>query len=401
MHLSIKINMIILFMFISVYLKQRGGNVFKKLKLDTKLIKEIDKTLLICMILLTLYGIFNIYLCTKGDYGFFFAKRQFMWFLISMVALYLVITFDYTFIMNYAPIIYWGTVVLLIITRFAGVVVNGARGWLRFGPISLQPAELAKLGIIFMLAKKLEEMNGQINDVKNFFTLVFYAAIPVLFIIIQPDMGMTMVCFFIVLGIFFIAGLDMRIIGGGLLSIVLAIVIVWNSGLLPSYQKARFTGFLNPAADDSDTGYHLTQSLISIGSGGILGSRPSIKNDSSTGYAAQNVPEIQTDFIFAAIAEQYGFLGAMLLIVLYGFLIYKMIAIARTSKDLFGSIICVGIISYFLHAILQNIGMTIGLLPITGITLPLISYGGSSLLTTIISVGLVLNVGMRRKKIYF
>ncbi len=401
MHLLIKINMIILFMFICVYLKQRGENVFKRLKLDTKLIKEIDKTLLICMILLTLYGIFNIYLCTKGDYGFSFAKKQFIWFLISMVALYFVITFDYTFILNYVPIIYWGTVVLLIITRFAGVVVNGARGWLRFGPISLQPAELAKLGIIFMLAKKLEEMDGQINDVKNFFTLVFYAAVPVLFILMQPDMGMGMVCFFIVLGIFFVAGLDMKIIGGGLLSIVLAIIIVWNSGLLLPYQKARFTGFLNPAADDSDTGYHLTQSLIGIGSGGMLGSRPSIKNDGSTGYAAQNVPEIQTDFIFAAIAEQYGFLGAMLLIVLYGFLIYKMIAIARTSKDLFGSIICVGIISYFLFAILQNIGMTIGLLPITGITLPLISYGGSSLLTTIFSIGLVLNIGMRRKKIYF
>lgn len=375
--------------------------MFKRLRLDTKLIKEIDKTLLFSMILLTLYGIFNIYLCTKGNYGFDFAKKQFIWFLISMVALYFVMTFDYTFILNYVPIIYWGTVVLLIITRFAGVVVNGARGWLRFGPISLQPAELAKLGIIFMLAKKLEEMDGQINDVKNFFTLVFYAAVPVFFILRQPDMGMAMVCFFIVLGIFFIAGLDMRIIGGGLLSLVLAIIIVWNSGLIPNYQKNRITAFMNPEADYAGTGYHLAQSLIGIGSGGILGSRPSIKNDGSTGYAAQNVPEIQTDFIFAAIAEQYGFLGAMLLIVLYGFLIYKMIAIARTSKDLFGSIICVGIISYFLFAILQNIGMTIGLLPITGITLPLISYGGSSLLTTIFSIGLVLNIGMRRKKIYF
>lgn len=375
--------------------------MFKRLKLDVKLLKEIDKTLLISMILLTLYGIFNIYLCTKGEYGLSFAKRQFMWFIISMVALYFIIAVDYTFILNYVPIFYWGTVVLLIITKFAGVIINGARGWLRFGPVSLQPAELAKIGIIFMLAKKLEEMDGQINDVKNFFTLVFYAAVPVLFIISQPDMGMTMVCFFIVLGIFFIAGLDMKIIGGGMLSIVLAIIIVWNSGLLPSYQKARFTGFLNPAADDGDTGYHLTQSLIGIGSGGLIGSRPSIKNDGSTGYAAQNVPEVQTDFIFAAIAEQWGFIGAMILIVLYGFLIYKMIAIARTSKDLFGSIICVGIISYFLFAILQNIGMTIGLLPITGITLPLISYGGSSLLTTIFSVGLVLNVGMRRKKIYF
>ena len=141
--------------------------------------------------------------------------------------------------------------------------------------------------------------------------------------------------------------------------------------------------------------------MIGIGSGGMLGSRPSLKNDGTTGYAAQNVPEVQTDFIFAAIAEQWGFTGALFLLTLYGFLIYKMITIARTAKDIFGSMICVGIVSYFLHAILQNIGMTIGLMPITGITLPLVSYGGSSLLTTIMTIGLVINVGMRRSKIHF
>ena len=124
-------------------------------------------------------------------------------------------------------------------------------------------------------------------------------------------------------------------------------------------------------------------------------------NDGTSGYAAQHVPEVQTDFIFSAIAEHWGFIGVIFLLTLYGILIFRMIAIARTSKDIFGSIICVGIISYFLFAILQNIGMTIGLLPLTGITLLLISYGGSSLLTTIMSIGLVLNVGMRRKKIRF
>lgn len=133
----------------------------------------------------------------------------------------------------------------------------------------------------------------------------------------------------------------------------------------------------------------------------MFGSRPSITSEVAMGYAAQNVPEVHTDFIFAAIAEQWGFIGAMFLLVLYGCMLYKMIAIARTAKDTFGSVICVGIISYFLFAIIQNIGMTISLLPITGITLPLVSYGGSSLLTTILSIGLVLNVGMRRKKIHF
>lgn len=391
-------------MLIGIYISSISGgeNLFKLLKLDIRLIKEIDRTVLISTILLVLYGALNIYLCTKGGTdSFYYVKKQLIWFIVSLVALYVFISIDYTMIYNYVPIFYWGAIVLLIITKFLGVVVNGARGWLKFGPISLQPSELAKIGIILMLAKKLDDMDGKINDVKNFFTLVMYAGIPVIFIVTQPDMGMTMVCFFIVLGIFYAAGLDMKIIGGGLLSLVLAVVIVWNSGLLPSYQKARFTGFLNPAADDAGNGYHLTQSLIGIGSGGMFGSRPSLKNDGTTGYAAQNVPEVQTDFIFSAIAEQWGFIGAIILLTLYGFMLYKMIAIARTSKDIFGSVICTGISSYFLFAILQNIGMTIGLLPITGITLPLISYGGSSLLTTVISVGLVINVGMRRKKIYF
>ena len=376
--------------------------MLKQLKLERRLFREVDRTVLFSTILIVLYGILNIYLCTKGEYGTSFAKKQFLWLIISLVALYVCIAIDYsTIILNYVPIFYWGSVILLIITKFAGVVVNGARGWLRFGPIQLQPAELAKVGIILMLAKRLDEMDGKINDVKNFFILVFYAAVPVVFIVTQPDMGMTMVCFFIVLGIFFVAGLDMKIIGGGLMSLVLAIIIVWNSGLIEPYQKARFTGFLNPAADDAGDGYNLTQSLIGIGSGGMLGSRPSLKNDGTTGYAAQNVPEVQTDFIFAAIAEQWGFTGALFLLTLYGFLIYKMITIARTAKDIFGSMICVGIVSYFLHAILQNIGMTIGLMPITGITLPLVSYGGSSLLTTIMTIGLVINVGMRRSKIHF
>ncbi|GAA0077297.1 rod shape-determining protein RodA [Clostridium sp. CTA-5] len=377
--------------------------MFRNFKIDLRLIKEIDKVMLISMMLLILDGVLNIYLCTKGNYGLSFAKQQFSWFILSMIALYFLVAIDYTIIFNYVPIFYWGSVVLLLLAKIPGigVVVNGARGWIRIGGFQLQPAELAKLGIILMLAKKLDEMDGDINNVKNFFILALYAAIPVVFIVTQPDMGMTMVCFFIVLGIFYTAGLDIRIIGGGLISLVLAIIIVWNSGIIASYQKQRFTAFLNPEAADATSGYHLTQSLIGIGSGGILGSRPSLKLEGTTGYAAQNVPEVQTDFIFAAIAEQWGLIGALILLTLYGFLIYKMITIARTSKDIFGSVICVGITSYFLFAILQNIGMTVGLLPITGITLPLISYGGSSLLTTVMSLALVLNVGMRRKKIYF
>ena len=373
-------------------------STYNKYKLDFKKIRDIDKVLLISTILLVLFGILNIYLAKKGEN---FATKQFVWFIVSLVALYIFMAIDYRVLYNYVPIFYWGGVGLLILTRFVGSVRGGAKGWITFGPVSLQPAELAKIGMILMLAKKLEEMDLEINNLKNFFTLVFYAAVPVVFIIVQPDMGMTMVSFFIVLGIFYVAGLDGRIIGGGLLALFLGIIIVWNSGLIQDYQKGRITSFMNPEANMSGSGYHLSQSLIAIGSGGVLGNTPSLANDASTGYAAQHVPEVQTDFIFAAIAEHFGLIGVLFLLLLYGLLISRMITIARTSKDIFGSIICVGLISYFLFALLQNIGMTIGLVPITGITLPLISYGGSSLLTTLMSIGLILNVGMRRKKIRF
>lgn len=371
-------------------------------KIDFKKLKEIDKLMLFSMIALMIFGIINIYLASMAEFGTLFLKRQSMWFIVCLVALYFVVAIDYTLLKSYTPLFYWGSILLLIVTMFIGTDINGARGWIRLGPLSFQPAELAKIATIMMLGKTLEEMNGTINEVKNFFTMAFYAVIPAIFIVIQPDMGMTMVLFFMVVGIFFIAGLDIKILGGGLLSLVVAIFIVWNSGLIRDYQKTRITSFMNPESDSSESGYQLRQSLISIGNGGVLGLQGNaITKENSVGYAAQYVPEVQTDFIFASIAEQWGFLGACFLLLLYGILISRMIAIARTAKDQFGSIICVGLVAYFLFALLQNIGMTIGLMPITGITLPLISYGGTSLLTTVMSIGLILNVGMRRKKIYF
>lgn len=377
---------------------------FKFYRMDLRLFKEIDKGMLIAMISIVLYGIVNIYLATKGTPELAgSAKKQFVWLIISLVALYFFVAIDYSIIYRYVPIFYWGSIALLIAVWIpkVGIVVNGARGWIKTPLFNIQPAEIAKFGIILMLARLIDEMDGEINNIKNFMKLAFYAVLPVLFIVIQPDMGMSMVCFFIVFGIMFVAGLDKRVIYTGLGAIFLAIIIAWNSGLIQDYQKVRFTSFLNPEADDSDSGYHLKQSLIGIGSGGLLGSRPSFDADAAMGYSATHVPEVQTDFIFSAIAEQLGFVGAMFLLLLYGILIYKMINIGRTSKDIFGSIICAGMTSYFLFAILQNIGMNIGLLPITGITLPLVSYGGSSLLTTIMALALVLNVGMRRKKINF
>lgn len=376
-------------------------------KLDFRLIKDIDKALLISMILIMIYGMLNIYLCTKGgieNYGpYFFIKKQAGAFIVSMIALYFLVAIDYRVIFRYVPVIYWGSVALLVAVWIPGigVKVNGARGWIRLGIMNIQPAEVAKFAIILMFAKILDDIDCQIYSFKNIVKMAFYVGLPVLLIIIQPDMGMGMVCFFIVLGMLYIAGLDRRIIGGGFLALLIAVVVLWNSGIILPHQKSRIISFMSPETDDSSSGYQLNQGLIGIGSGGIFGTGPSLSANSSLSYGGTHVPEIQTDFIFAATAENWGLIGAILLLIMYGVLISRMLAVARNTKDRMASLMCIGLISYFLFAITQNIGMVIGLLPITGITLPLMSYGGSSLLTTTMALSLVLNVGMRKKSIRF
>jgi len=238
-----------------------------------------------------------------------------------------------------------------------------------------------------MLAKQLDTMNGEINNFKNLLQLLMYVAIPMLLIYEQPDMGMTMVNFFIVLGIFFCMKLYWKTIFGGLSSILVLLVVIWNSSIIQDYQKVRLTSFLHPTLNLSSSGLQLLQSKIGIGSGGILG-KGFLK-----GTQFQNIPENYNDFIFSVLGEEWGLIGAII--------IYRLIKIAKNSKDIFGTVISVGLISNLLFSIFQNIGMTIGIMPITGITLPFMSAGGSSIITSFMLLGLVLNIGMRRKKINF
>jgi rod shape determining protein RodA len=193
------------------------------------------------------------------------------------------------------------------------------------------------------------------------------------------------------------AGLDLKIIAGGFSAIVLMIIGIWNSPLMQPHWKERLISFVNPEADELGIGHQVLQSKIGIGSGGFSG-KGFLKG---TQVAGGFVPEAHTDFIFAVVGEEWGFIGGIFLLVLYGMLMYKFINIARTSKDIFGTMVCVGVTSMFLFSILQNMGMAIGLVPVSGITLPFMSYGGSALTTAFMSVALVLNVGMRRKKINF
>ncbi|WP_139905170.1 rod shape-determining protein RodA [Clostridium thermarum] len=372
-----------------------------KLTIDRKLIKYFDFGLILVAILIVLFGTINIYNATMTKYGIYYAKLQLMWLAVGLAVLYVVVIVDYTILSNYASLIYWAGVLLLLYNDLTSKAVKGASAWISIGSRAIQPSEFAKLGMIIILAKKLDDMEGNINNIKNFFILTFYAAVPMALIVIQPDMGMTMVCFFIVLGIYFVSGLNLKVIFGGLTAIVVMIVSVWNSGLMPTYWKKRLTIFLNPESDELGYGLQLIQSQIGIGSGGIFGSGAKVGERAGSSFVSQFVPEAYTDFIFSMVGEKWGFIGALTLLILYSILLYKILKIAKRSKDLFGSIICIGVFSSFLFSIIQNIGMTIGIMPITGITLPFMSYGGSSMMTNFIALGLVVNVGMRKKKINF
>lgn len=375
------------------------SNILELLTLDRKVLRELDVRALMAIIAIVLFGTVNIYSATHLKSGTHYAKAQIIWLVIGLAVTYVILCFDYILLENYAQIFYWASIVLLLIndTIFKNSVVNGAASWIRIGSVGIQPSEFAKLAMIIMLSKKLSDMNLEINNMKNFLTLAGYAALPMALIVIQPDMGMTMVCFFIVLGMFFVAGLDLKVIGGGFAGVTAFIAIIWNLSIMPTYWKNRLISFINPDADELGSGLQLLQSKIGIGSGELLGKGFTKGTQVSGGF----IPEAHTDFIFAVVGEEWGFLGALILVLVYGYIIYKFIIIARTSKDIFGSMLTVGIVSSLLFSLLQNIGMTIGLMPITGITLPFMSYGGSSMLTNFMAVAIVLNIGMRRKKINF
>ncbi|MCR1935307.1 rod shape-determining protein RodA [Clostridium tepidum] len=372
--------------------------MFDKFFINKKLLKELDYGMIIISVAIMIFSVLNIYSATHMKDGVYFLEKQLIWLIVGLVIIYVVLIFDYIIIENYAEIFYWFTIFLLILNdTVLKKTVNGASSWMKIGPVSIQPSEFAKIALILILAKKLDDMEGEINNLRNFFTLAFYAIIPMILIVIQPDMGMTMVFFFTVLGMFFVAGLDEKIISGGIVGVTALVAIIWNSPLMQQYWKNRLTSFLHPEADELNTGLQLVQSKIGIGSGGFLG-KGFLKG---TQIAGGYIPEAHTDFIFSVVGEEWGFIGAVILLLAYGILVYKFIKTAKNSKDIFGSMVTIGITSSFMFSILQNIGMTIGIVPITGITLPFMSYGGSSSLNNFFALALILNINMRRKKINF
>ncbi|HHU69106.1 MAG TPA: rod shape-determining protein RodA [Thermoanaerobacterales bacterium] len=367
--------------------------------IDKRLLKRFDYGLLILVVIISCIGIIIISSATNSTSAeakdYYYVKMQLMWFAVGLAAMLVAISIDYRVIGKYVNIIYVINIIFLLVVFFAGKSAKGATRWIMIGPFRFQPSEFAKIATILTLAKYIEKKEGNINDIKELLLALLYVGFPIILIMKQPDLGSSMVLLAIFFVMMFAGGANIKLLSGLILSGVLLAPIAWFS--LEGFQKKRILVFLNPNMDPLGAGYHVIQSKIAVGSGGLLGKGLY----RGTQNQLQFLPEQHTDFIFSVLGEELGFIGGILLLVLYLFLILRMLNIASKSKDLYGMLIIVGVITMFTFHIFINIGMTIGIMPITGLPLPFMSYGGSSFITNMIAVGLVLNVGMRRYKILF
>lgn len=362
------------------------------------ILKKIDWPIIICVIVLTVIGCIELFSVTGGnDYSEL--KKQLIWFSISIPITVAIIFVDYNTIAKYSPILY-GIMILTLIGVLFTTPINGATSWYNIGPVSIQPSEFAKICVIlcFSLAiVKVQRLGKeQISRPLKLLKCLVVVAFPILLIVKQPDFG-TAVAFCVAVAIILISsGLSKKYIIGAILIVLVTVPLLYFF-VLPAHAKTRIDVFLNPNIDPRGSGYNVLQSRLAIGSGKIFGM--GIKKGSQTqlGYLYPQT----TDFIYSAIGEEMGFVVAIGVIVLYLVLIIRALIIAKTAKDDMGSYIAAGIAGILLFHMIENIGMTMGLLPITGVPLPFVSYGGSSLLTNYILIGLLLSISCRRNKALF
>lgn len=359
---------------------------------DRRLVQHFDWVLLVITILIATIGIVTLYSAVMADPArSHLYVKQLYWFVIGVIAMSAAFLFDYRMLERWSGPIYFFTIALLIAVLLFGKVVSGSQRWLFFGPISVQPSELTKITCIIVLARYFSEniTYGGIS-LRDLAKPFLWIIVPFCLIAKEPDLGSALL-------ILLIAGsmvLFIKIKRGSFLFLTLlgasVTPLVWF--FLKGYQKQRILTFLNPERDPMGAGYHIIQSKIAVGSGMLFG-KGFLKGTQS--YLSF-LPEQHTDFIFSVLAEEWGFLGAVTMISLYLMLLVCGINIALRSRENFGTIMAVGIVSMIGWQVFINVGMTMGLMPVVGVPLPLVSYGGSSVLATMIGIGLLMNISMRR-----
>jgi len=321
--------------------------------------------------------------------------KQFLFFLVNAGLVVAMQWFDYRKLKPFAKPIYLVTLLVLLAVMFVGTSALGAQRWIQIGPITIQPSEFSKLLIIICLAEIIEKRFNKLDTYKSLVPISIFLAIPAFLVFRQPDLGTSLVYLAIFAGMVFIAGIRMRLVQNIVGIAVLLMPFAWF--ILKDYQKSRILVFLNPNIDPFGAGYHIIQSKIAIGSGFILGKGLFEGTQSQLNF----LPENHTDFIFSVVGEELGFIGCVIVLLLFLVLLYRAIYIARNANDRFGMLLATGITSMLCFQLLINVGMTTGIMPVTGIPLPFISYGVSALTTNMLSIGLLLNIALRSKQFMF
>ena len=363
-----------------------------------------DKLLNFAVVGLLLIGTMLVYAGTREwfrSYGLdpeYYFKRHTLNIIIGGLLAYGTTLIDYRLLRAYTPIVWLAAVFGLIIVLIPGLgsEINGARAWISLpGGFQLQPAELAKIAIIVGMAMILADREQSDKDPTDLDVLkaLAIAAVPVLLIVAQPDLGTVLIISAAVVAMIGASGAPARWVIGLLLAAIVGVFAAVQTGAVSSYQVARLQSFVDPSADPQATGYQLRQSRITIGSGGLLG-KGLFEGPQTNG---RFVPEQQTDFIFTVAGEELGFVGCSIILLLYMLFFMRAFAICRRSSDLFGRLVCIGVIAWFAFQTFENIGMTMGLMPMTGVPLPFLSYGGSSMFANLIGVGLLQNVHARSR----
>ena len=363
--------------------------------------RHIDLVLVVGVVALALFGALMVYSTSRGTtppYETAYLKRVLMYVVLGVVLMGATALVDYRKVRDYWPFIYGGSVVMLVAVLLPGIgsSTHGTQGWIQLGPFQLQPSEPAKVAMIVAFAGLASQFGGDL-DLRRVGLLLGLCGLPMGLVMLQPDLGTTLVSVPVAFAMLAVTGVKPRLLGALALLAVLFTTLVLTSGVLQDYQVARLTTYVRQdqealSADDEASRYNLEQAKLAIGVGGVTGQ--GLFNGTQTNN--DFVPEQRTDFIFTAVGEQLGFVGAGGVLAVMGVVAWRVWRAAQLARDDFGMLVCTGVFVMIVAQTFENVGMTMGIMPITGIPLPFLSYGGSSLLTTFLAIGLVLSVHMRR-----
>lgn len=362
---------------------------------ERRLLKNFDFALLAAAIAIVIYGCMTIWSASKGNVGL--VHRQMVWAVIGLVAAVIAASIDHGIYNRMAGKLYVIGILMLLAVHFAGTKIKGSQRWIGYGALNIQPSEIVKIILIVALAVFLVRRLDEIRGPKTFALSFLYVSVPMLLIFRQPDLGTSLVFLAIWLAMIFITGTAIRNIAVFAGTLIVLGLVFWNTGIIKPYQKARLITFVNPSADPRGAAYHVTQARIAIGSGHIFGKGWRRGTQRELGF----VPEPHTDFIFTVVGEELGFAGASALVILYFILLWRGLDIMSAVEDPLGRAIAAGIVGMLFFHVLVNIGMNVGVLPVTGVPLPMFSYGGSSLMANLIAIGLLEGISMRRHRISF